>query len=162
MTTEMRFGDIFTPLVKASAPKLEIVAEHDDLMPSYAHPGDAGMDLRSEFSHVIGPDTISTLPTGLRVAIPEGYVGLLVPRSSLGSKGITVANSPGTIDSGYRGPLKVALINHTDQDFTIRMGDRIAQLLIVPVATAKITQVHEFSDAETTRGEGGFGSTGTN
>lgn len=143
-------------------PNLEIIADHEDLMPSYSHSGDAGMDLKSEISGVIDPHTIAKLSTGLKVAIPEGYVGLVVPRSSLGSKGITVANSPGIIDSGYRGDLKVALINHTDDDWLYRMGDRIAQLLIVPVATARIERVLEFSNADTSRGEGGFGSTGTN
>lgn len=162
MTTEIRFGDIFTPLVKASAPKLEIIAEDEDLMPFYAHPGDAGMDLRSAEYVTMEDGYIVAIDTGLKVAIPEGYVGLVNPRSSLGGKGITVANSPGTVDSGYRGPLKVLLINNSRDKFTIARGDRIAQLLIVPVATARIKRVPEFSDADTSRGVGGFGSTGTN
>ena len=143
-------------------PKLEIIAEDEDLMPFYAHPGDAGMDLRASEEMFINPGEIVKVDTGLKISVPQGFVGLVVPRSSLGSKGITVANSPGTIDSGYRGPLMVVLINHTSNMYYVDEGERIAQLLIVPVATAKITRVSRFSDAETSRGDGGFGSTGAN
>ena len=163
MTTQFRFGDIFNnSFIGSIPPSLEIIAEDEDLMPSYAHPGDAGMDLRASEEIFINSGEIVKVDTGLKISVPQGFVGLVVPRSSLGSKGITVANSPGTIDSGYRGPLKVVLINHTSKMYYIEEGERIAQLLIIPVATARITQVREFSDAETTRGEGGFGSTGTN
>ena len=154
------FNNIFTGNV--FLPKLEIIAEDENLMPFYAHPGDAGMDLRSAEDVTLQPGATVRINTGIKVAIPEGYVGLVNPRSSLGGKGITVANSPGTVDSGYRGPLKVLLTNHSQDKFIADRGDRIAQLLIIPVATARIERVREFSDAETARGEGGFGSTGTN
>ena len=156
------FNNIFTGNV--FLPKLEIIAEDENLMPFYAHPGDAGMDLRSSEDVTVRLGQIKPIDTGIKVAIPDGYVGLVNPRSSLGGQGITVANSPGTVDSGYRGPLKVLLVNHSEYgaDFEVKRGDRIAQLLIVPVATARIQRVTEFSDADTSRGEGGFGSTGTN
>ena len=100
--------------------------------------------------------------TGLRIAVPEGFVGLIHPRSGLSSKGIGVANSPGTIDSGYRGPLKVLVHNFSGGLYDIQAGDRIAQLVIVPIPTVKIVEVRKFTEEETVRGTGGFGSSGVN
>lgn len=131
-----------------------------DHLPSYAHPGDAGADLRSTEDVVLEPGRRASVGTGVAVALPEGHVGFVVPRSGLAFKhGITIVNAPGTIDAGYRGEIRVALLN-TDPDETYRIaaGDRIAQLVIVPVVRARFTAVDELPDS--VRGAGGFGSTG--
>ena len=129
-------------------------------LPSYAHPGDAGADLLARHDVVLAPGARALVPTGLALAIPHGYVGLVHPRSGLAAKhGVTVLNAPGTIDAGYRGEVAVLLLN-TDQHtaVTIARGDRIAQLVLQRVAQAQFVQT---SDLESTsRGEGGFGSTG--
>ncbi len=129
-------------------------------IPAYAQPGDAGADLRSAEALVIGPGERALVSTGVRFALPEGYVAFVVPRSGLAVKhGISVVNSPGTIDAGYRGEIKVPLINHDLHDsFEIAPGDRIAQLIVMPVSRAVFVPVAELS--ESVRGEGGFGSTG--
>ena len=128
-------------------------------MPAYAHEGDAGLDLRSTQSIIVWPGKRELIKTGIAVAIPEGYAGFVQPRSGLAiNKGLTVINSPGLIDSQYRGEVKVALINLGDERVTIHEGDRIAQLVIQPVAKADLVRVAELS--ETARGEGGFGSSG--
>ena len=129
-------------------------------MPARAHPGDAGLDLRSNVDVVVEPGKRAMVPTGLAVAIPEGYAGLVLPRSGLaGQRGLTLANSPGLIDSGYRGELTCALVNlDRDEPVKVARGDRVAQLVIVPVAPAEAVWVDELPTSA--RGEGGFGSTG--
>lgn len=137
-----------------------IVTGHE--LPSYAHPGDAGADLRSSEELVIPPGERRTVGTGVAIALPHGYVGLVHPRSGLAAKhGITVLNSPGTVDAAYRGEIKVTLLN-TDlkNSFEIGVGDRIAQLVIQPVERAQFVKVDRLPDSH--RGEGGFGSTGVN
>lgn len=129
-------------------------------VPKYAQPGDAGADLRSSQAIVIQPGERATVSTGMAIALPAGYVGLVHSRSGLAAKyGITVLNSPGTIDAGYRGEIKVTLLN-TDktEPFEIKVGDRIAQLLVQQVEQARFIQVEFLPDSN--RGDGGFGSTG--
>lgn len=133
------------------------VGGHKMPLPQHSKPGDAGLDLRSTVSEVIVPGTVVSLPTGWACAIPDGYVGLVCPRSGLAAKyGVQVVNSPGVIDSGYRGEIRVLLIS--EDVFTVYTGDRIAQLLVVPVVQV---EGHEFETLdETERGDGGFGHTG--
>jgi dUTP pyrophosphatase len=127
--------------------------------PAYAKPGDAGADLRSTEALVIPAGKRALVATGVSIALPEGFVGLVHPRSGLALKhGITVLNSPGTIDSGYRGEIKVTLLNTDENDFHIEVGDRIAQLLIQEVARAEFLRVQELPQSH--RGDSGFGSTG--
>ena len=129
------------------------------LPPEHAHPGDAGADLYAAEAAVIEPGERVVVPVGFSMAIPVGYAGLVMPRSGLASRhGITVANAPGLIDSGYRGEVKVALINHSREPFSVERGDRIAQLVVVAVATPEFLQVSELEETE--RGSGGFGSSG--
>lgn len=128
--------------------------------PNYAHPGDAGADLRSTDSLTLGPGERATIGTGLSIALPDGYVAFVVPRSGLAAKhGITIVNSPGTVDAGYRGEIRVTLLN-TDhaEPYVIESGDRIAQLIVMPVSRAEFIPVDRLPGSE--RGERGFGSTG--
>ena len=128
--------------------------------PRYQHDGDAALDLSSRIDVVLDPGERETIPTGIAVAIPRGYAGLVLPRSGLASRhGISLVNSPGLIDSGYRGEIAVVLIN-TDklEPFHIKRGDRIAQLMIQPAEEVSVALVAELE--ETPRGSGGFGSTG--
>lgn len=128
--------------------------------PHYAHPGDAGADLVSAETVVLAPGERRLVGTGVRIALPDGHVGFVVPRSGLAAKhGITIVNAPGTIDGGYRGELKVALLN-TDQHepYTVTAGDRIAQLIVMPVPAVRFVPVDELPDS--VRGDGGFGSSG--
>lgn len=125
--------------------------------PTYAHPGDAGFDLRAAEELVIEPGARKLTPTGLRLAIPEGFVGLVWDRSGLAVKH-GVHCLAGVIDSGYRGEVKVVLQNLGGKAFTVERGMRIAQLLVQPVISAELVRVDNLE--ETTRGEGGFGSTG--
>jgi dUTP pyrophosphatase len=128
-------------------------------LPAYATTGAAGMDVVSAESVTLAPGARHAVATGLALAIPQGYEVQVRPRSGLALKhGITVPNTPGTIDSDYRGELKVILINHGAEPFAIQRGDRVAQLVLAPVVQAAWDEVAEL-DA-TTRGEGGFGSTG--
>ena len=128
-------------------------------LPAYATPGAAGMDVVSAETVTIASGARHAVATGLSLAIPEGYEIQVRPRSGLALKhGITVPNTPGTIDSDYRGELKVILINHGGDSFAIARGDRIAQLVLAPVVQAQWREVEELE--ETVRGEGGFGSTG--
>ncbi len=130
-------------------------------LPKYQTKGSAGLDLQANISQpmVIKAGEIVLVPTGLAIALQEGYEAQVRPRSGLALKnGITVLNSPGTIDSDYRGEISVILINHSKQDFIITNGLRIAQLVIAQYAVAKIIEVEELGT--TNRGEGGFGSTG--
>lgn len=128
-------------------------------LPAYATSGAAGMDVVSAEDVVIAPGARHAVATGLAMAIPHGFEIQVRPRSGLALKhGITVPNTPGTIDSDYRGELKVILINHGTQDFAIARGDRVAQLVLAPVVQGGWIEVDELD--ETARGEGGFGSTG--
>ncbi len=128
-------------------------------LPVYATAGAAGMDVVSAEDVTIAPGMRHAVATGLAIAIPEGYEIQVRPRSGLALKhGITVPNTPGTIDSDYRGELKVILINHGGADFAIRRGDRVAQLVLAPVTRASWREVETLD--ETARGTGGFGSTG--
>jgi dUTP pyrophosphatase len=134
---------------------------NDDLpLPAYETPGAAGMDIRSAEALTIAPGQRALIGTGLAMAIAPGFEVQVRPRSGLAAKhGITVLNTPGTIDSDYRGEIKVILINLGDRDFAIARGERIAQLVIAPVVQAVLTEVAELG--ETLRGSGGFGSTGS-
>jgi dUTP pyrophosphatase len=130
-------------------------------VPSYAHPGDAGADITANETVTIAPGRRVLVSTGLSIALPRGYAAFVVPRSGLALRnGITLVNSPGTIDAGYRGEIGVILLNtDTSETFTVNKGDRIAQLVIQPVATATFVPVAELPS--THRGSDGFGSTGT-
>lgn len=128
-------------------------------LPAYATQGAAGMDVVSAESVTLAPGARHAVATGLALAIPAGYEVQVRPRSGLALKhGITVPNTPGTIDSDYRGELKVILINHGAEPFVIQRGDRVAQLVLAPVVQAAWDEVAELDATE--RGEGGFGSTG--
>jgi len=130
----------------------------DAVLPQQAYAGDAGLDLASCELVVLAPGERATVPTGLAVEIPDGYAGFVQPRSGLAARhGIGVVNSPGLVDSGYRGEIRVVLLN-TDarESFTVEPGMRIAQLVIAPVATVRLVEVAEL--AASSRGERGFGS----
>ena len=133
------------------------------LRPTYAHFGDAGADLRSAIDVIIPPGERMLVGTGVHVAIPRGYVGLVHPRSGLALKhGITVLNAPGTIDAGYLGEIGVILYNTSDKYFAVAVGDRIAQLVIqkVEVGYFDLVSEEDFSKNATDRGSDGYGSTG--
>ena len=130
-------------------------------LPAYETEHAAGMDLRAAISEsvVLAPRERRLLPTGIRIALPPGTEAQVRPRSGLAAKhGISMVNAPGTIDADYRGEIKVVLINHGPEPFTVRRGDRIAQLVIAPVLRAELHQVDALE--ETSRGTGGFGHTG--
>ncbi|MFT3862703.1 MAG: dUTP diphosphatase [Solirubrobacterales bacterium] len=141
--------------------ELPVIKLSDDaVVPTRAHPGDAGLDLYATEGAHIGPGERWSVGTGIAVEIPEGHAGLVLPRSGLAREhGITLVNSPGLIDAGYRGELRVLLLN-TDPAETVRIeaGARIAQLVLTPVAIAEPVEVAELS--ESVRGDGGFGSSG--
>ena len=129
-------------------------------LPSYAHPGDAGMDLHAVAGGVIEPGARMLVRTGLVMVLPSGYEGQVRPRSGLALKnGVTVLNTPGTIDSGYRGEVGVILANFGMEPFRFEKGAKIAQLVVAPCTRADIAETDEVD--VTDRGEGGFGSTGT-
>ena len=129
-------------------------------MPAYARPGDAGADLYTAEDLTLQPGERALAPTGIGVALPEGYVALVHPRSGLALRhGLSVVNTPGTVDAGYRGEIKVLLINHDlNESVTLRRGDRIAQLVIQRVEQARFVVVDQLP--ESVRGAGGYGSTG--
>jgi dUTP pyrophosphatase len=128
-------------------------------LPSYAREDDAGLDLRAAHDAALEPGGRALVGTGLAVAIPAGFAGLVLPRSGLAlSQGVTVLNAPGLVDAGYRGELKVLLINHGAEPVAVRRGDRIAQLVIQRVERAEPIEVVELPASQ--RGAGGFGSTG--
>ena len=129
-------------------------------LPSYAHPGDAGADLAAAVDVDLGPGERALVPTGIAVALPDGYAAFVHPRSGLAVRaGVGIVNAPGTVDAGYRGEIKVLLINHdTDQPVRLRRGDRIAQLVIQRVERARFHEVQVLPGSA--RGEGGYGSTG--
>ena len=131
----------------------------DAVLPAYAHPSDAGMDIRSVADLVIPAGKRALVPTGLVMLLPPMYEAQVRPRSGLALKnGVTVLNTPGTIDSGYRGEVGVILVNFGEVDFQVRKGDKIAQLVIAPVTQPEIAEAEDVD--ETDRGAGGFGSTG--
>jgi dUTP pyrophosphatase len=129
-------------------------------LPSYEHPGDAGLDLRSRVDVSLAPGARALVPTGIAIALPAGFVALVCPRSGLALRhGIGLVNSPGVIDAGYRGEIGVILVNHDrDSAVEIHRGDRIAQLVVQQVETARLVEVAALPGSH--RGEGGFGSTG--
>jgi dUTP pyrophosphatase len=142
--------------------KVEItkLAHGADLpLPNYATEGAAGLDLRSAESLTLKPHARALIATGIAIALPENFEAQVRPRSGLAIKcGVTVLNSPGTIDCDYRGEIKVPLINHGDQDFVIARGDRIAQMIIAPVVQVTLIEVANLN--ATARGDAGFGSSG--
>lgn len=128
--------------------------------PRYAHHDDAGADLCAAEAVVLAPGERATVGTGVALALPEGYAGFVVPRSGLAARhGITIVNAPGTVDAGYRGEIRVTLLN-TDAatPYAVSVGDRIAQLIVMPVTRARFVHVDELPDSA--RGANGFGSTG--
>ncbi len=138
---------------------INIVNKSENPLPKYARHGDAGMDICAAEDDMISPFNWTAVSTGLYVEIPEGYEIQIRSRSGLAFKyGVSVLNSPGTIDSGYRGEIKVILKNNDYRRYNIKKGERIAQMVVAPVINATLTEVAELSDTE--RGEGGLGSTG--
>jgi dUTP pyrophosphatase len=131
-----------------------------DRMPAYAHPGDAGADLHAAEAVMLEPGERAVVGTGVAIALPDGYVAFVVPRSGLAFKhGITIVNAPGTVDAGYRGEIRVSLLNTDAREaYRIEQGDRIAQLVVMPVSRARFVEVERLPGS--LRGEGGFGSTG--
>lgn len=147
--------------MKALTVRIKILSQNGS-EPSYAHPGDSGMDLRAGESFQLAPFERKIIPCGFSIEIPIGYGGFVLPRSGLASKkGVTVANAPGLIDSGYRGEVCVALVNlDNEHTYVFEKGERIAQLVIMPTPIVQLEAAETLSD--TSRGEGGFGSSGTN
>jgi dUTP pyrophosphatase len=129
-------------------------------LPSYAHPGDAGADLTTTVDVLLGPGERALVPTGISIALPEGYVALVHPRSGLAARfGVSIVNAPGTVDAGYRGEIKVMLINLDPRDpVALQRGDRVAQLVIQQVERARFVEVDSLPGS--VRGDGGYGSTG--
>lgn len=141
--------------------KVDVYRLDPDLpLPSYARAGDAGLDLIAAEAVTLQPGERAAVPTGIAVAIPDGYAGFVHARSGRALKeGLALANAPGLIDSGYRGEIKVIVVNLDPRSpIDIRRGDKIAQLVVQPVAKAELTEVAELPSSE--RGDGGFGSTG--
>lgn len=128
--------------------------------PSYAHPGDAGADLRTAVDVTLKPGERALVPTGVALALPTGYVGLVHPRSGLAARhGLSIVNTPGTVDAGYRGEIKVLLVNlDPAEPIELRRGDRVAQLVVQRVEEAVFVEVDTLPDS--VRGDGGYGSTG--
>ena len=130
-------------------------------LPSYAHPGDAGADLRTTVDVVLAPGERALVPTGVALALPQGYVGLVHPRSGLAARhGLSIVNTPGTVDAGYRGEIKVLLVNlDPHEPVELRRGDRVAQLVVQRVEHVAFDEVDALPDSS--RGAGGYGSTGS-
>lgn len=140
--------------------ELQVVLAEDAVAPAYATPGAAGLDIRSIDDVDLQPLERKLVRTGLKMAIPEGFEGQIRPRSGLALKyGVSMVNTPGTIDSDFRGEIGVILINLSNNVVKLARGERIAQMVICPVARARVMTVDQLDD--TSRGEGGFGSTGT-
>ena len=146
--------------IKSSDMFISVAKTHKDaILPHYVHPGDSGMDLYSIEELEIAPGATALVRTGLKIAVPENYEAQVRPKSGLALKyAVTLPNTPGTIDSGYRGELRVILINHGRKAFHVHKHSKIAQLVICPVIRAEVIEVEQLEDTE--RGEGGFGSTG--
>lgn len=150
-----------TPLERQAPIHVRFVRlDPDAPMPAIAHAGDAGYDLTSTVDLVLEPGMRALVPTGLAMSIPEGFAGFVQPRSGLAVKhGVGIVNSPGLIDSHYRGEIKVVLVNlDPEKPFSVNRGDKICQLVFQRVEQARFEQVEQLDDTE--RGEGGFGSTG--
>ena len=131
----------------------------DAVLPSRAYDGDAGLDLPAAEAVVLAPGERAVVGTGLAVAVPEGHAGFVQPRSGLAAKhGITIVNAPGLVDSGYRGEVKVVLLNTGDEPFAVEPGMRIAQFVVLPVAAVELVEVADLPDTE--RGKRGHGSSG--
>jgi dUTP pyrophosphatase len=151
------------PISASTGPTLEVALRRLDPdlpPPSYAHPGDAGADLVTAVDVRLAPGERALVPTGVAIALPEGYVALVHPRSGLAARhGLSIVNTPGTVDAGYRGEVKVLLINHDRvEPIELSRGDRIAQLVIQRVERAAFVEVDVLPDS--VRGAGGYGSTG--
>lgn len=145
------------PLTTLSVQRLH----EDAVLPTRAHPGDAGLDLSASADVELAPGARVAVPTGLVVAVPHGFVGLVHPRSGLALRtGLTVVNAPGTIDAGYRGELQILLVNLGDDTARVQRGERIAQLVVQAVALPDVVEVDDLAGQETSRSGGGFGSTG--
>ena len=141
--------------------KLKMVVDEGMELPAYAHDGDAGLDLRIREDAWLRPNERRTIGTGVRVSIPDGYVGLVFPRSGLASKmGISLSNCVGVIDSGYRGEVGATLVNNDKMPHLLKAGERVCQLVVVPFATCELEVVSALDETE--RGESGFGSSGKN
>jgi len=130
----------------------------DAIVPHYANPGDAGADLYASQDFIVKAHRVGAVPTGIAIELPKSYVAYVNPRSSMAMKGIGILNAPGTIDSGYRGEIKVILVNNTDEDFYVAKGNKIAQLVFQVYHEAVFKEVKELSNS--VRGTDGFGSTG--
>ena len=139
---------------------LKVKKVHEDaIIPNYAHIGDAGLDLFSTEEKLLNPGDSALIKTGIKIELPEQTEAQIRPRSGLALKhGITVLNTPGTIDEGYRGEIGIILINHGKKDFLVEKNMKIAQMVVKPVWYVNVEEVKELSDTE--RAEGGFGSTG--
>ncbi|MBP2458365.1 dUTP pyrophosphatase [Clavibacter michiganensis] len=140
---------------------VDVLIAGDTPIPAYAHPGDAGADLVSAQSLRLEPGQRATVGTGVSIALPDGYAAFVLPRSGLAARhGITIVNSPGTVDAGYRGEIRVTLLN-TDAEaaYDVAVGDRIAQVVVMPVSRVRFVPVEKLPGSH--RGTGGFGSTGT-
>ena len=151
----------YAPGVTDADVDISIVRLDRDLpLPAYAHPGDAGADLLTTVDVTLQPGERAMVPTGIALALPEGYVALVHPRSGLAARhGLSIVNTPGTIDAGYRGEVKVMLINHDPvAPVELRRGDRVAQLVVQRFERARFVEVGQLPDS--VRGEGGYGSTG--
>jgi dUTP pyrophosphatase len=137
--------------------ELKVKKLHKDAkLPQYGHSGDAGLDLFSSIECVLAEGQVEAIPAGIKVAIPEGYVGLIWDKSGVSLRG--VHRLAGVIDSGYRGEVKVVMINLSDRPFAIERGMKIAQMLVQPITIVHVVESEDLDD--TSRGEGGFGSTG--
>ena len=149
-----------TPIEYAHRVNLEVlIGAEPGVMPVYAKPGDAGADLKATENYTIPAGGRQLVKTGVRLAMPDGVVGLVHPRSGLAAKhGITVLNTPGTVDAGYRGEIMVTLLNTSSENFEVARGDRIAQILFQKVERAEFLEVDQLP--ESARGEAGFGSSG--
>ncbi|OUE09058.1 dUTP diphosphatase [Clavibacter michiganensis] len=140
---------------------VDVLIAGDAPIPAYAHPGDAGADLTSAESIRLEPGERATVGTGVSIALPDGYAAFVLPRSGLAARhGITIVNAPGTVDAGYRGEIRVTLLN-TDARaaYDVAVGDRIAQVVVMPVSRVRFVPVEKLPGSH--RGSGGFGSTGT-
>jgi dUTP pyrophosphatase len=140
---------------------VDVLIAGDAPIPAYAHPGDAGADLTSAESLRLEPGQRATVGTGVSIALPDGYAAFVLPRSGLAARhGITIVNAPGTVDAGYRGEIRVTLLN-TDADapYDVAVGDRIAQVVVMPISRVRFVPVEKLPGSH--RGSGGFGSTGT-
>ena len=141
--------------------EIQVLRLDPDLpLPAYAHPGDAGADLLTTVEVTLAPGERMLVPTGVAIALPDGFVALVHPRSGLAARhGLSIVNTPGTVDAGYRGEIKVLLVNHDPREpIELRRGDRIAQLVVQRVERAVFVEVDRLPDSA--RGGGGYGSTG--